>query len=171
MTRFRNRYRIASTRLQTWDYSQPGAYFVTVCTQDRQPYFGQIVDHQMQLSPAGVIVEEEWQRTSQLRSDVTLDSWIVMPNHFHGIVCIDFDPELPGEINHTERWKPGVLGSIINQFKGACTRRIRREVDPAFAWQSRFYEHIIRNGRSLEQIRAYIDGNPATWEEDQLFTL
>ncbi len=169
MTYFNGRYRIASTRLQTWDYSQPGAYFVTICTQHRQPFFGQIVDHEMRLSPAGIIVTEEWQRTTELRSRIMLDGWIVMPNHLHGIICIDFDPESPDVIDHTIRWKPDILGSIINQFKGACTRRIRREVDQSFRWQSRFYEHIIRNDQSLEQIRAYIKDNPIQWEDDQLF--
>ena len=169
MTRFKDRYRIESTRLQTWDYSHPGAYFVTICTRDRQPFFGKIVDYKMQLSPAGVIATEEWRRTEDLRSSITLDSWVVMPNHLHGIVCIDFDPNRPSEIDHTVRWKPGNLGAIINQFKGTCNRRIRREVDPSFGWQSRYYEHIIRNDQSLDQIRTYIDGNPATWKDDSLF--
>jgi REP element-mobilizing transposase RayT len=167
--RFKDQYRIESTRLQTWDYSQPGLYFVTICTHGRRPYFGRIVDYQLQPSAAGLIVAEEWQRTAELRDAVELDRWTIMPNHLHGILLISFDPDNPTEVVPADRWKSGSLGAMVNQFKGACTKRIRAEVDPSFGWQARFYEHIVRNDHSLDRIRAYIEGNPATWTDDQLF--
>ena len=78
-----------SIRLQGYDYSQNGAYFITLCAQDRKPIFGKIVNGEMQLSPFGVIVRDEWLKTSEMRKNIEMDEFIVMPNHFHGIIVID----------------------------------------------------------------------------------
>ncbi len=88
--KFRNKYRIASTRLQIWDYASKGAYFVTICTQGRQHFFGNIANGRMQLSEIGKILEQEWIETPKIRPDMnlTLDAFVVMPNHFHGIIII-----------------------------------------------------------------------------------
>jgi len=88
--KFRNRYRIPSTRLQTWDYGSKGAYFVTICTQGRQYFFGDIINGRMQLSIIGKILEREWIDSPKIRPDMnlTLDAFVVMPNHFHGIIII-----------------------------------------------------------------------------------
>ena len=87
---FRNRYRIPSTRLQTWNYANAGMYFVTICAKNREFYFGEIINEQMQLSELGKIAEIEWTKTIQLRSDMNLGSgeFVVMPNHVHGIILI-----------------------------------------------------------------------------------
>ena len=82
------RYRRQSIRLPWWDYSQSGWYFVTVCTKDRRCVLGDIVDSQINLSQAGVIVEEEWRRTAIVRQHVLLDEFVLMPNHLHGILVI-----------------------------------------------------------------------------------
>jgi len=78
-----------SIRLKGYDYSQNGAYFITLCAQDRRPIFGKIVNGEMQLSPFGVIVRDEWLKTSEMRKNIEMDEFVVMPNHFHGIIVID----------------------------------------------------------------------------------
>ena len=88
MTLFRDRYRIESARLRGWDYSADGYYFITVCTKNRECFLGRIENEKMLPSPAGKLVEEEWERTEQVRPDVRLDAWIMMPNHVHGIVVL-----------------------------------------------------------------------------------
>ena len=88
MTLFRDRYRIESTRLPGWDYASDGVYFVTICTRDRECFLGEVVDGEMVLSAAGVIIAEEWVKTAQIRKNVSLDAWVVMPNHLHGIIYI-----------------------------------------------------------------------------------
>ena len=88
MTLFKHKYRIESTRLRGWDYSAAGYYFVTFCTHHREPCLGQIVDDDVLLSRNGEIVAEEWMKTEQIRSNVRMDEWIIMPNHIHGIIVI-----------------------------------------------------------------------------------
>jgi putative transposase len=174
MTRFRNRYRVESTRLQGWDYASAGWYFVTLCTRDRTCWFGDIVDGDMCLSEAGLIVAEEWQKTAEIRPNVELDQWIVMPNHLHGILVITGEAAAaPKPLAHWSaksipRLQAGSLGAIIGQVKSVCTKRIRAAGYPDFAWQGRFYDHIIRDESSLSRIREYIVGNAATWEKDSL---
>ncbi|MEJ2422808.1 MAG: hypothetical protein P8018_14090 [Acidobacteriota bacterium] len=130
---------------------------------------------------------EEWEHTTEVRSNVTLDEWQIMPNHLHGIIVICGDASvrrlpdqnapahkeapagrLKSETLHrsvsTSRLHANSLGAIIGQFKGASTRRIRAAGLRDFAWQTRFYDHVIRNSDSLEKIRAYIRHNPLMWE-------
>ncbi len=162
-------YRSQSIRLPGWDYSQAGWYFVTVCTQDRQCVLGDMVEGSVVLSPVGKIVEEEWWRTAVVRPHVRLDEFVVMPNHLHGILVIN---EGQGKTSHRDvstksRLIPQSLGAIIGQFKSVCTKRIRGDGFPQFSWQVRFYEHVIRDERSLGSIRQYIVDNPAKWELDE----
>ena len=86
MTLYKGKYRIESTRLEGWDYSRNGCYFVTVCTQNNECLFGDVPDGIMQLTLIGEIVVDEWQKTTQIRNNVVLDKWVVMPNHLHGII-------------------------------------------------------------------------------------
>ena len=88
MTKFRDRYRVESARLPDWDYRSAGWYFVTACTEDRMPFFDHVADGEMILSPVGEIVAEEWSQTPDVRPNVILDEWIIMPNHLHGIIVI-----------------------------------------------------------------------------------
>jgi len=187
MSLFKNKYRIESTRLQGWDYSREGLYFVTICTHDRKHFFGEIVAGEMQLSPIGEIVAEEWQKTPQIRPNVELDERIIMPNHLHGIVVITHALKMSDSTNvetfqrnvstgpdvsakrpaPVARLQPNSLGSIIGQFKSVCTKRIWAAGFRDFAWQTRFYDHIIRNEKSLNKIREYIATNTLRWEEDR----
>lgn len=182
---FRNKYRIPSARLVGWDYSRPGAYFVTICTRNRVCWFGGVKNGKMVLSDIGKIVHDEWAKTPKIRPNVKLDEFVVMPNHFHGILIIKNDDVRtirPNVVETTCRvvstktateperkttLKSNSLGSIIGQFKSVCTKRIRAVNDPEFQWQSRFHDHIIRNEPELFRIRQYIRNNPAKWERDR----
>lgn len=161
-----------------YDYSSDGLYFITICIKDRLPYFGQIENNTMYPSKIGDIVIEEWLKTPELRKsmNIELDEFCIMPNHFHAIIKLgnpnlpSFDKRLPVS-NH----KPNIFGrqsqnlsSIIRGFKGACTKRIHKEIDDSFQWQNRFHDHIIRDLDSLDSIRSYIQNNPANWRDDEL---
>ena len=169
------KYRVESARLKGWDYSQPGWYYVTLCTQDRQCHFGDIANDQMRPSAIGEIVAEEWQRTPVVRPNVGLDAWILMPNHLHGIIILQ-EAKLPRPLDagavppHLARGelKPGSIGAIMGQIKSVCKKRIRAAGFPEFDWQPRFYDHIVRDDRSLANIRQYIVNNPAQWALDEL---
>lgn len=175
---FRNKYRISSARLQNWDYRWAAAYFVTICTHDRVHYFGDVIDGKMVLSELGTIAERYWADIPEHFPSVNLDAYVVMPNHVHGIVVINHvpndgqlieTPNLGVSINcnrqtaaASEKWNPASLGVIINQYKRIVTIKSRK-INPGFAWQSRFYDHIIRDGVSFDRIRAYIINNPRNW--------
>ncbi|HVR95465.1 MAG TPA: transposase [Thermoanaerobaculia bacterium] len=155
---YRNRYRIPSTRLPGWDYGWGGTYCVTICTRDRVCWLGEIVAGEMVLSDLGKIVSEEWVEMARRRPHVDLDTWIVMPNHIHGILCLQ-PPRLNG--------RPTPLGEVISHFKGACTQRIKASGRRDFAWQTRFFDQIIRSDDTLLRFRRYIMENPLRWEEDR----
>ena len=154
---FRKTYRIASARLKEWDYSSPGHYSVTICTQDKQCFFGDIVEIEeepgaaIQFSPAGQTIEKFWKMIPRWYPNVSLDDWQIMPNHFHGILFI------------AEQKEGVTLGLIINQFKAECTKDIRNMGLKDFAWQPRFHDHIVRNAKDLERVQRYIRENPAAW--------
>jgi len=168
MTLFKNKYRIESARLRGYDYSLPGLYFVTICTKNRVCHFGDVVNGEMNLSPIGDIVADEWQKTPQVRTNVQLDEWIVMPNHLHGIIWITHTVETERRpVSTPSRLQPNSLGSIIGQIKSICTKRIRAAGFADFDWQERFHDEIIRNERALDAVRAYIINNPANWDKDK----
>jgi putative transposase len=180
MTKFKDKYRVESTRLPGWDYAGAGWYFVTICTRNRECLFGDIVDGEMHLSSIGEIVAEEWQKTPGIRPNVVLDEWVIMPNHLHGIIVILEPPDRAVETSRRDvstttttttpppRLKAGSLGAIIGQIKSVCTKRIWAAGHTEFGWQSRFYDHIIRDEGSLQRIREYIVNNPANWVEDKI---
>jgi len=156
--------------LQGYDYSSPGAYFVTICTQNRECLFGDIVNGKMVLNDIGKIVADEWIKTGDIRDEIELDAWVVMPNHFHGIVMIrrgdrpvaPTPTPLPGP-------RPKSIGSLMSGFKSAVTKRINkiRQTPGISVWQRNFYEHIIRNETELGNIRQYIINNPLNWRSDE----
>jgi len=134
-----------------------GHYSVTICTQDKRCFLGDIIEIEeepgaaIQLSPAGRIIEKIWKLIPQWYPNVSLDEWQIMPNHFHGILFIE------------EQKEDVTLGLIINQFKGECTKEIRNASFKDFAWQPRFHDHIVRNGKDLERVQCYIRENPVAW--------
>jgi len=167
------RYR-RSMRLQGYDYRQSGAYFVTICTYQRQNRFGTVTDGNMVLSQWGEIVNDEWRRTATVRANVELDAYVIMPNHLHGVILIVEDTRANKSANEYQNANlqntAGSLGQIIGHFKSIATKRIRSvaATREAPVWQRGFYEHIIRNQESLNEIRAYIISNPGRWSEDSL---
>ncbi len=168
--KFRGKYRIESARLKDWDYSANGAYFITICAKNRKHFFGEIAGETMQLSEIGEIVVKEWENTQQIRSNVEIDEWIVMPNHLHGIVIINrgiVETHCNASL-HQNRFGPqsNNLASIIRGFKGATTKNIHIARFTEFAWQSRFYDYIIRDENELNRIRGYIKNNPINWAND-----
>ena len=168
----RELHRRRSIRLKGYDYTQPGAYFVTICTHGRAMLFGRVVDGEMALNAYGEIVREEWFRTAQVRPYVELfpDEFVVMPNHIHGIVWIVGATRRVAPTNgHPHGPVPGSLGAIIGQFKSIVTKRINalRGTPGAPVWQRNYYEYIIRTERALDAIRRYIAANPLRWDLDR----
>lgn len=172
MTGETNRHR-RSLRLQGYDYTQAGAYFVTICTQDRACLFGEIVDGEMRLNDAGRMVQAEWEALPGRFSGIDVDASIVMPNHAHGILLINpvgapfMAPHDPGADNPGAMNRAPTLGEIIRAFKAVATRRLRQSGLSEFAWQRNYYEHIIRDESSLQGIREYIMNNPLRWALDR----
>lgn len=173
MTLFKNKFKIESSRLKDWDYSTPWWYYVTICTKNFKSWFGELKNGKMILNEYGKIVDEEWNKTKKIRRNIDIDFYVIMPNHFHGIIIIN-GPEKTNKSVETHSdaslHKPkNNLSDIIRGFKGSCTKRIHLMGNPAFKWQLRFYDHIIRNERDLRRIRTYIQNNPIKWELDEYF--
>lgn len=185
--KYKNKYRIATTRLPHWDYGWNAAYFVTICTKNRQHFFGEITKTPvMQLSAVGKIAHQYWYEIPDHFSFVDLGEFTVMPNHTHGIIIIN-KPDDDGRPavetpesgvstadnnskngGKNDKWKSGTLGVIINQYKRIVTINARK-INPDFAWQSRFHDHIIRDEKSFLKISEYIHYNHLKWHEDRYY--
>jgi putative transposase len=185
-----------SFRLQEYDYTQNGAYFVTICADKRRMIFEDISIKK--------IVEEEWVRTANIRPYIILDEFVVMPEHVHGIIIINKttprwgaacgcplgnrDIARRGKAFNTQtnprrgaaccaptrdrpHVTPGSLGAIIRSFKSAVTKAVHEELDfpDLIIWQRNYYEHIIRNDADLSEKRQYIIDNPAKWDDDEYY--
>lgn len=159
MLKFQETFRIESTRLKVWDYSNPWWYYVTINTKDHVEYLGCVATEKIDLNELGKVVEECWNKIPKHFKMVELDYYTVMPNHVHGIIIIQ-DVETP---DRASLRKPN-LGQIINQFKGSVKRWANQNGYESFSWQPRFYDHIIRNEKELYNIRKYIEMNPLKWE-------
>jgi len=164
LKKFRDKYRVDTSRLKGHNYSSIGMYFITICVNTRKKILSEISINvetplagvsQIKLTETGKIVEEEWLGLSEYFNNIELDEYIIMPNHVHGIISIN------KENNEYS------LGHIVNKFKRSCTMRIRK-IHPDFRWQTRYYDRIIRNERELPEIRRYIRDNPAKWFDDEL---
>ncbi|MGZ6317531.1 MAG: transposase [Anaerolineales bacterium] len=171
-----------SIRLQGHDYSQSGAYFVTIVTAGRQCLFGQIVNDEMQLNVLGQVAQDQWEKLLKRFPHVELGAFVIMPNHIHGIVIIhgrrgtagcaqDLDDESLRRAPTEQFGKPvpGSIPTIIRSYKSAVANRINlmrgRRGYPV--WQRNYYEHIIRNEKDWDRIHRYIGSNPGMWAEDQ----
>ncbi|MDF0666327.1 MAG: hypothetical protein P0119_09705 [Nitrospira sp.] len=168
MTMNHGRHHRRSIRLKGYDYAQAGAYFVTMCTQNRACLFGNVVDGQMRLNECGQVVADSWLWLSARYPHVDLDEWVVMPNHLHGIIILTGPDGRGGSRTApTENRKP--IGRLIGAFKTVSTKRLNTmHNSPGVpVWQRNYYEHIVRSEEALIHIRRYIVGNPAHWEEDR----
>ena len=161
-----------SIRLDGYDYTQPGGYFLTLVAHQRRYLFGEVVDGVVNLSPIGKIVEEEWLRTPAIRPEVTLDDFMIMPDHFHATLFFtETDQTTDSTVfadqkgtNGLER-PPRSLGSLVAGFKAVTTHRINliRKTPGEPVWLRNYYEHILRDENDLNRVRAYIRANPARW--------
>lgn len=153
-----------SIRLKGYDYSRPGAYFITICTHQRECLLGEIIDGQIQLNQFGKIVQYHWQNLEKHHSHIQLDEFVVMPNHFHGIIIINTKLDTDTSINIQQTAIP----EIIRGFKTFSARQINklRHQPGVPLWQRNYYERIIRDEEELNQIKKYIINNPQNWEKD-----
>ena len=162
-----------SIRLKGYDYSQAGAYFVTIVAYQRECLFGEVVDGKVRLNEFGVIAQKEWERTAIVRPNVELGTFIVMPNHVHGILI--FTDDDANTVGATRRVAPtkttlqsGSLGAVMGQFKSIVTKRINvlRDLSGIPVWQRNYYDCIIRDEREMDRIHRYIESNPSMWADD-----
>ena len=152
-------------RLRDYDYSRDGCYFITICTRGRKDFFGDIKEGKIDLNRYGEIVNQCWRDLVGHYPNSSLDSFVIMPNHVHGIIVIG-NGDVVG--NGLKPFPTRGLSEIIRGFKTFSSRKIKEEikVDNKFQWQKSFYDHIIRDNKSLENLRQYIMYNPLKWELD-----
>lgn len=187
-----------SIRLREYDYSQAGSYFITICTHERQPLFGSIVNGVMALNAAGAEVETMWQALPRHYPSVALGEYVVMPNHFHGIVeivgaplaapkinaapqinatpQINTEPQINSDFNHGATNQGAAssaptLGQILRRFKSTSAIAVNRCLNRQSqpVWQRNYYEHIIRTEQAYQNIAEYIRSNPQRWHEDSYY--
>ncbi|HOT36898.1 MAG TPA: transposase [Candidatus Latescibacteria bacterium] len=177
-----------NTRLAGFDYTQAGAYLITVVTRRRVCVFGDVVDGEMRVNPAGEMVDAVWRELPAHYPGVKIDWHVVMPNHFHGIVvltdanerAVGAGPRARPQPNADENGRPqGVaptmgLSDVLQRFKSLTTneyiRRVASDGWPPFSrhlWQRSFHDHIIRDDDDLARVREYIALNPAQWADDE----
>lgn len=168
-------------RLPEYDYTSPGYYFVTICIQDKRCHFGKVADEQIVLNKFGMIVDSEWKKLINKYTLIRKDNYVVMPNHFHGILIIDDVDEIKKDVAHVETTLVGTahelslqqenlsvqakksLSTYIGEFKMLSSKKIHEYGLKQFKWQRSFYDRIIRNEFELYNIRNYIDINPLKW--------
>jgi REP element-mobilizing transposase RayT len=168
-----DKHRRRSIRLKGYDYSQPGAYFVTICAHNREMLFGDIIDNAMIMNEYGEMVEYTWYDLHNHNHNIKLDDFVIMPNHVHGVIIINgIGPDAvgagskpaPTTMNHKQHG----LSEIIRQFKTFSARHINkiRQSPGIHVWQRNYYEHIVRDENELNRIRKYIIENPLNWDMD-----
>jgi putative transposase len=176
-----------SIRIPEYDYSYPGAYFITICTYKHESLFGEIENGEMKLTEFGQIAHNRWRLLPERFINIQMDQFVVMPNHIHGILVIT-DPDLvgaglapaPEAIAQPHAGQPQGLplrptvGYVVGAYKSLvvneCLKicKIKQEIMGKI-WQRNYYEHVIRDHKSFQNITNYIIHNPAQWEQDQLF--
>ena len=170
-----------SIRLQEYDYSQAGAYYVTIVTYHRDCLFGEIINEEMILNVFGKIADECWRAIPDHFPNVELGAYVIMPNHVHGIIVITNGETIIGATprrgtiyrapteNIEQFGKPvkESLPTIIRTYKAAVTRIIGREHNATSIWQRNYYEHIIRDEKDLQNKTDYINANLSLWDDDE----
>ncbi len=175
-----------SIRLKGYDYSRAGAYFITICVQNGECLFGEIVDGLVRLNDAGCMIQRIWNQLPQNYPGVDIDAFIAMPNHIHGIIALTVGagpracpPDMHDSDHrqgHPQGGAPTVMSltDVVHRFKSLTTTRYRQGVThhdwppfPGKLWQRNYYEHIIRDDDDLDRIRQYIANNPARWTDDE----
>mgnify|MGYP003471137831 CR=1 FL=1 len=192
--KYQNKYRIPSARLQTWDYGSNASYFITICTKNREHFFGEIVNNEMHLNEIGKLAEQYWLEIPVHFSFIELGNFVIMPNHVHGILIIDkpvvtvatvetrqclvstvatgadktdTNNKTIGQMRFQNQGK-GTISSIVGSYKSVVSKNAHF-VNSRFAWQSCFHDHIIRDAKSFERIQNYISNNPLNWKNDKFY--
>lgn len=172
-----------SIRLKDYDYSKEGLYFITICCQNKEHLFGEIVDGQMILNGAGLMIQRIYEELPKYFEKMEIGDYVIMPNHFHCVIeIVDFElnvgvplvgTQMSGNNRATTRVAPTV-GDIIGTFKSLTTieyiKMVKQGKLPNFdkrIWQKNYYEHIIRNEKEYYKISEYIENNPSKWDEDK----
>ena len=153
-------------RLTDFDYSSPNSYFITICTKDRIPYFGEIRNGIMGYSDIGNIASLYLQFIPQIRKNVVLDEFSIMPDHLHMILVIREKPGDKKNLNQFSKIAADSISIIINRYKGAVTKWCVENKFGYFKWQGRFYDHIIRSEEEYWTIKNYIINNPRNYRRD-----
>jgi putative transposase len=154
-----------SNRLKDFNYSSSAWYFVTICVKDRKSWFGKEKNGKIELNNFGKLIKKIWLDIPVYYSNVEIDEFVIMPNHIHGILFINGE-ERESLKNDESRY--GQLSKIIKSLKEAFTKAIKTEFkETDFKWQRSYYDHIIRNEKSLNKIRQYIRLNPVKWHDDK----
>jgi putative transposase len=176
MTRKTTSHHRRSIRLKEYDYGAAGYYYITICTYDHQCLFGEIENGKSLLNQNGKIVRTEWAKTPVIRPNVSLDEFVIMPNHLHGIIIIDNNVGAHRNVPLHQSSTVGQFGksisnsipTIVKLYKSTVTKQINllRKTPAQPVWQRNYYEHIIRNDKELFNIRQYINNNPFQWELD-----
>ena len=163
-----------SIRLKGYDYSQPGAYFVTICIWNRGCVFGEIENAEMNLNEYGFIFQDCWNNLVYHYSHIQLDTYVIMPNHVHGIIIITDTGVEAGScvragLKPSPTDKLHRLPEIVRALKTFSSRKINiaRSTCGVPVWQRNYYEHIVRNEKELNSIREYIINNPLQWDLDE----
>lgn len=168
-----------SIRFKGYDYTQPGAYFITICTKARQCLFGNVVKGEMQLNSLGYIAFNCWQTIPDHFPHIELDTFVVMSNHLHGILimidkpvgaqhCSALNQHLDCNTEQFGKPVPGSISTVIRSYKGVVSKRINIiwQTKGQSIWQRNFYEHIGREQKSVDNIQQYILNNPQRWADD-----
>ena len=169
-----------SIRLKDYDYSSEGLYFITICTQNKEYLFGEIVNGEMILNGAGLMVEKIYKELSIYFKNINFEEYVIMPNHFHCIIkIVDMvgvplvGTQMSGNNRATTRVAP-TIGDIIGAFKSLTTveyiKMVKNNQLPSFdkqVWQRNYYENIIRNEKAYLKVMEYIKDNPLKWDEDR----
>jgi len=160
-----------SLRLKNYDYSQNGMYFVTICSYQKKCFFGRIVDDEMKLSTVGEIAQRYLVDIPKYYKGVSIDEFIIMPNHIHIVVELS-DVVVTEQCSVTTQNNKnyGLLSKIVKSYKNAVTKEINKKFGKNnFKWQRSYYDHIIRKEESLQKIKEYIMINPRDWKKDELY--
>ena len=152
-----------SIRLKDYDYSNEGMYFITICCEKRENRFGEIINNEMIMSELGEIAQVQWLELTTRFLHIKLGEFVVMPNHFHGILIIE------NTLNLDENTKITSISDVIGAYKSLVMHHVLKLFGGkplGKIWQKNMYEHIIRNSASYEKIENYIINNPQNWEND-----
>lgn len=189
MKDFNDKYSSKSNRLKNFDYSKAYWYFVTICTSERKLFLGNITNNRLVLNNSGVTAETCLKNLTD-HFNIIIDDFVVMPNHVHAVIILE-SRDLIHQVSENNRnskspkgdlinqistkeinlmKQPNVtLGKVIRSYKAKVSYKIRKEANKDFAWQSNYYDHVIRNEKDLFRIRTYIKNNPLKWELDKYY--